>query len=191
MSTVQRVKQRLLAYAMKMRGGGRSSPHPIHWRSAFCSWLGSFIGIAAVGWVSTGNELTRYDNLFLIGSFGATAVLLYGASSAPFSQPRYLFGGHILSAITGVTVYQLLPEPIWLASALAVSIAITLMYLTRTTHPPGGATALIAVIGSDKIHALGYWYVVEPVLEGVVILFLIALLVNNLSPHRNYPTYWN
>lgn len=180
----------LVNYLQKMRGGGRTSPHPLQWRNAFCSWLGSFLGIALVGWMSGGNGLSHNDNLFLIGSFGATAVLLYGAPAAPFSQPRYLFGGHIISAIVGVTVYKLFPEPLWLASALAVSAAITLMYITTTTHPPGGATALIAVIGSEKVHGLGYWYVLEPVLEGVVILFIIALIVNNLSPHRRYPNYW-
>ena len=185
-----KLKTTLLNYLQKMRGGGRPSPHPMHWRSAFCSWLGSFIGIAIVGAMAGGNGLTHHDNLFLIGSFGATAVLLYGSPAAPFSQPRYLFGGHILSAIVGVTLYQLLPAPLWLTSALAVSIAITLMYLTTTTHPPGGATALIAVIGSEKVHDLGYWYVLTPVLEGVLILFVIALLINNLSPHRRYPNYW-
>lgn len=64
------------------------------------------------------------------------------------------------------------------------------MYLTRTLHPPGGGTALIAIIGSDKVHQLGYGYVLDPVLLGVVILLCIALLVNNLSPLRKYPSYW-
>lgn len=180
----------LKQYIGKMRGGGNGSPHPITWRNALCSWLGSFMGIALVGWLGSDNTLTEQDHLFLIGSFGATAVLLYGSPSAPFSQPRYVIGGHVFSAIIGVTVYQLLPEPIWLASALAVATAILVMYLTRTTHPPGGATALIAVIGSERVHALGYWYVFDPVLEGVLVLLAVALVINNLSPLRKYPNYW-
>ena len=64
------------------------------------------------------------------------------------------------------------------------------MYLTHTTHPPGGATALIAIIGSESIHAQGYWYVLNPVMLGVVLLLLVALVVNNLSPLRKYPNYW-
>lgn len=182
--------QTITQFLAKMRGGGRTSPHPTDWRNALCSWAGSFIGIALIGWLATANGLSSQDNLFLIGSFGATAVLLYGAPSAPFSQPRYVLGGHMISALVGVTIYYLLPEPQWLASALAVSSAITLMYLTKTTHPPGGATALIAVIGSEKIHSLGYWYVLTPVLEGVIILLLVALIINNLSPVRKYPNYW-
>lgn len=173
-----------------MRGGGKSSPHPISGRDALFSWVGGFIGIALIGWLGDNNHLTEQDHLFLIGSFGATAVLLYGSPSAPFSQPRYVIGGHVLSALVGVTIYLLLPQPIWLASALAVSTAILVMHLTRTTHPPGGATALIAVIGSEKIHEIGYWYVVDPVLEGILLMLLVALLVNNLSPLRKYPNYW-
>jgi CBS-domain-containing membrane protein len=61
------------------------------------------------------------------------------------------------------------------------------MQATKTLHPPGGATALIAVIGSEKIKALGYIYVLTPVLSGVMILLLVAIIINNATPHRNYP----
>lgn len=152
--------------------------------------MGGWLYWDCTGWLAANRHLTHQDNLFLIGSFGATAVLLYGAPAVPFAQPRYVLGGHFLSALIGVTVYQLLPDPVWLASALAVSFAILAMYLTQTTHPPGGATALIAVIGSNKVHALGFWYVLDPVLEGIALLLLVALLVNNLSPERRYPHYW-
>lgn len=182
--------QILKSYFAKMKGGGNASPHPIHWRNALCSWLGGFIGIALLGWLGGTDNLADQDQLFLIGSFGATAVLLYGSPSAPFSQPNHVLGGHFLSAVVGVTVYLLMPEPVWLSSALAVSFAILLMYLSKTTHPPGGATALIAVIGSDKVHALGYWYVIDPVLEGILLMVLVALVMNNLSPLRRYPNYW-
>lgn len=184
------MKKWLVHYFQKMKGGGRASPHPVNWRNALCSWLGGFVGIALIGWLGGSNDLTQQDHLFLIGSFGATAVLLYGSPTAPFAQPRYVIGGHLLSALVGVTVYKLIPDPVWVSSALAVSTAILVMYLTKTTHPPGGATALIAVIGSDKVHQLGYWYVIDPVLEGVVLLTLVALLMNNLSPLRKYPNYW-
>ena len=184
------LRTKLYAYFKKMRGGGNPSPHPIMWRNVLCSWLGAFIGIALVGWLGSTNELTEQDNLFLIGSFGATAVLLYGSPSAPFSQPRYVFGGHLFSAIIGVTVFHILPDPLWLTSAVAVSIAIVVMYLTGTTHPPGGATALIAVIGSEHVHELSYWYVLNPVLSGITLMFVVALIINNLSPQRRYPNYW-
>jgi len=123
----------------------------------------------------------------LIGSFGASSVLIYGAINSPLAQPRNLIGGHIVSAIIGVTVHKLIPNEIWLSSALAVALSIVFMQITKTLHPPGGATALIANIGSEKIKALGYIYVLSPVLTGVLILFLVALIFNNITPNRRYP----
>jgi CBS-domain-containing membrane protein len=73
---------------------------------------------------------------------------------------------------------------------MAVATAIALMHLTRSLHPPGGATALIAVVGSQRIHDLGYLYVLAPVGIGVLILLFVALLVNNLCPNRRYPEVW-
>ena len=64
------------------------------------------------------------------------------------------------------------------------------MHLTKTLHPPGGATALIAVIGGPKIHNLGYVYVLIPVAAGAFIMLAVALLINNLAPTRRYPEYW-
>jgi CBS-domain-containing membrane protein len=130
--------------------------------------------------------LNGSDNLFLVGSFGASSVLIYGVINSPLAQPRNLIGGHLISAVVGVTVNYLVGET-WVAAALAVSIAIVLMQITKTLHPPGGATALIAIIGSDKIKALGYSYVLSPVLTGVVILLFVALIFNNTTSHRRYP----
>jgi CBS domain-containing membrane protein len=80
-----------------------------------------------------------------------------------------------------------LPNIVWLTASLAVSLSIIAMQYTKTLHPPGGATALIAVTGSEKIKALGYLYVIFPVLTGVIILLLIALIINNMTSQRKYP----
>ena len=63
------------------------------------------------------------------------------------------------------------------------------MQITKTLHPPGGATALIAIIGSDKIKALGYMYLLSPVFIGVMILLLTALIFNNMTSNRSYPSH--
>jgi len=150
------------------------------------TFIGAFLGIALIGWINAGN-LSPIDNVFLIGSFGASSVLIYGIVNSPLAQPRNLIGGHLVCALVGVTVHYIVPDHLWLASALAVSTSIVLMQITKTLHPPGGATALIANIGSPKILAMGYAYVLSPVLTGVLILFFVAVLVNNLAPHRRYP----
>jgi CBS-domain-containing membrane protein len=156
-------------------------------REHFWTFLGSFIGIGAIAYIQS-LSLTEYDNLFLIGSFGASSVLIYGVIQSPLAQPRNLIGGHAISALVGVTVAKFLPDIIWITAPLAVSQSIIMMQITKTLHPPGGATALIAVIGSEKIKSLGYMYVLSPVLTGCIILLLSALIFNNMSANRQYPT---
>lgn len=178
-------------YFRRMRGSARKpSRRPlveIAW-----SWLCSFFGIYAIWLVNGWLGIQESENLFLIGSFGATAVLIYGAPTAELSQPRNLVGGHLISALAGVIAYKLLPDNPGLASAIAVSVAIAGMHLTETLHPPGGATALIAVIGGDSIHGLGFLYLFTPVLTGVLIMLAVALIMNNFSSSqaRHYPRHW-
>lgn len=153
----------------------------------FWSFIGAFIGIGIIAFIQS-FYLSKLENVFLIGSFGATCVLIYGAIQSPLAQPRNLIGGHVLSAIIGVTIAKFLPDIIWLTAPLAVSVSIVLMQYTKTLHPPGGATALIAIIGTEKIKTLEYLYVLSPVLSGTLILFVVALLINNITKHRSYPT---
>jgi CBS domain-containing membrane protein len=155
-------------------------------REHLWTFLGGFFGIGLVGLFNHYRFIPQ-DNLFLIGSFGASAVLLYGLINSPLAQPRNLVGGHLISAIIGVTTGQFLPDIVWLQAAVAVSTAIVIMQITKTLHPPGGATALIAIIGSEKIKEMGYYYVLSPVLSGVLILLVTALIFNNLTPNRSYP----
>ncbi len=158
----------------------------VDFKEKFWSFLGSFLGIGLIAFIQR-VYLTENDNLFLIGSFGASSVLIYGVIQSPLAQPRNLIGGHIISAIIGVTVFQFLPTIVWLTAPLSVSLSILAMQYTKTLHPPGGATALIAVTGSEKIKALGYLYIIFPVLTGVIILLLVALIINNMTSQRKYP----
>jgi len=153
------------------------------------SWIGGFLGIFLIEQIGRLADLGDRASLFLIGSFGASAVLVYGAPQVPFSQPRNLVGGHCLSALIGVTVFLLLGDQGILTCPLAVALSIFAMQLTSTVHPPGGATALIAVIGGSAIHELGYWYVLCPVGVGACIMVVVAMMVNNLSGEkaRKYP----
>jgi len=175
-------------YFNKMRGHTQSPPR-VGLIEILWSWIGSFLGIAAVGLLHF-KVLDQSALIMIIGSFGASAVLVYGAIRSPLAQPRNLIGGHVLSAIVGVTAYQYLGGQSWVASALAVSLAIALMHLTKTLHPPGGATALIAVIGGDTVHSLGYFYVLMPTALGAAVMLLIALIVNNIPKNRRYPEFW-
>lgn len=177
-----------MEFLQKMKGNGQSPPG-VGAMEVVWSWVGSFLGITAVSLIHY-KILNQLDFAMIIGSFGASAVLIYGGIRSPLAQPRNLIGGHIISAIVGVTAFQLLSQQPWLAASIAVSTSIALMHLTKTLHPPGGATALIAVIGSEGIHNLGYLYVLIPVALGASVMLLIALIVNNIPKNRRYPEFW-
>ena len=182
---------------------GADADHPAHARipalaryasalrirplQVLAAWLGAFAGIAAVVLLV---ELFPGLQLLVIGSFGASAVLLFAAPRAPFSQPRNLLGGHLISAVVGVACFRYLPDLLFIQASAAVATAIALMMLTRTVHPPGGATALIAVIGPEALHSMG-WAYVFPVLVGALALLLVALVSNNLLEAGSYPDRWD
>lgn len=176
-------------YFRKMKGTTKGSPPRVSTSEVLFSWLGAFLGIGTLV-VCSQFFFNDKDSILLIGSFGASAVLIYGAIRSPLAQPRNLIGGHALSAIVGVIIWKLLHPYPGLAAATAVATAIAFMHLTRTLHPPGGATAMIAVIGSPDIHALGFYYVLMPATIGPAILLVIALLFNNIPKTRRYPEIW-
>lgn len=178
----------LRTYFAKMKGSTTSPPR-VNNTEILWSWVGAFAGIGFISYANA-HIFEKIDLLMIVGSFGASAVLIYGAIKSPLAQPRNLLGGHIFSAVVGVTAYQLLGALPWLASATAVATAIAVMHATKTLHPPGGATALIAVIGGEKIHELGYLYVLFPAGGGACIMLIIALLINNLPKNRRYPEFW-
>jgi CBS domain-containing membrane protein len=160
----------------------------INYKEHFWSFLGSFVGIGILAYLES-IHFSGSDMVYLIGSFGASSVLVYGIIQSPFSQPRNLIGGHLISAFIGVAVCKLVPDIGWITAPISVSLSIIFMQITKTLHPPGGATALIAVTGSAQIKDLGFMYVISPVLVGVLILFLTALIFNNMTSSRTYPSH--
>ncbi len=176
-------------YFRKMTGTTKSPP-PVRLPEVIWSWVGAFLGIASVSLLHSYITMERTEQIMLVGSFGASAVLIYGAIKSPLAQPRNLLGGHIISALIGVFFWKMFPDQMWLAASLSVATAVAAMHITKTLHPPGGATALIAVIGGEKIHALGYMYAVVPVGAGALTMLCIALLTNNIPRSRRYPEFW-
>lgn len=126
----------------------------------------------------------------LVAPMGASAVLLFAIPTSPLAQPWSILGGNLVAAVVGVSVAKLVGHP-YLASALAVGIAIGLMMSLRCLHPPSGAIALTAVLGGDAIRGLGYDFVLWPVLGNSLLMVVAALVFNNLLgrayPHRTRP----
>jgi CBS-domain-containing membrane protein len=146
---------------------------------------GGFIGILLIIWVS-GHYLGLQGAAMLVASMGASAVLLFAVPGGALSQPWPLLGGHLVSALIGVTCAQAVENTL-IAAPLAVGLAIAAMYYLRCIHPPGGATALTAVLGGEQLHALGYQYLLTPVLLNALVILVAAVLVNYAFPWRRYP----
>ncbi|WP_027329296.1 HPP family protein [Marinimicrobium agarilyticum] len=152
------------------------------------SAVGAFLGILSVCGISFW-YLSDTGALLMLASMGASAVLLFAVPHGALSQPWALLGGHLLSAAVGVSCQRLWPDAA-LTPALAVGLAVGLMYYLRCIHPPGGATALAAVIGGASVHELGYQYLITPVLWNSLALLAVAVLFNSVFPWRRYPAHW-
>lgn len=178
----------LRTYFSKMKGGAESPPG-LPFPEVLWSGLGAVIGVGLCAYISS-RFLEPIGLTLIVGSLGASAVLVCGAIKSPLAQPRNVLGGHVISALVGVACYKMAGGPVWLAAGLGVSLSIMAMLVTQTLHPPGGATALTAVIGGERIHELGYLYALMPIAAGAATLILVALAINNLARNRRYPEFW-
>ncbi len=160
---------------------------PVSHAEKTVSALGGFVGILCLFIISQWAVGTPAAAL-IVASMGASAVLLFAVPHGPLSQPWSVIGGHIVSAIVGVTCAKLIANEV-LAASLAVGAAIGVMYYLRCIHPPGGATALSAVIGGEAVHELGYQYVFTPILLNVLVILLVAIVFNYAFVWRRYPAF--
>lgn len=147
--------------------------------------LGALFGIAATSWLCSTLHLGDVALPLLIAPMGASTVLLFALPSSPMAQPWAIIGGQVVSALVGVAVARLL-APSALSDGLAVALAIAAMSLARCLHPPGGATALIAVIGGPAVHAAGFSFALVPVGLNAVVLVASGIIFHRLSARR-YP----
>lgn len=143
------------------------------------SWLGAFIGIAALAYLTAS---TPYP--FIAAPFGATAVLVFGVPDSPLAQPRNIIGGNLIAAIVCVICVALWGTAPWVM-AIAVATTIKLTQLMRMVHPPAGAVALLGVLG----HA-SWGYILTPVFVGSVVMVACTVLFSHAAPGRTYPRHW-
>jgi CBS-domain-containing membrane protein len=159
-----------------------TTSHSEKWVSA----AGGFAGILIT--LSVCNYYLGPEAYIVVASLGASAILVFALPHVSVSQPWSLVTGQVVSAIVGVSCVKVISDPV-VAAALAVGGSILVMYYLRCIHPPGGATALAAVIGGPNLHALGYEYVVTPILVNALLLLLLAIVINFVFKWRRYPVY--
>jgi len=149
------------------------------------SALGATLSLLLVYWV-THLGLAGEGALWVTGSMGASAVLVFAMPHGVLSQPWSVIGGQTISAAFGVACLIWMPPGPWVA-ALAVGGSIALMMYARCLHPPGGATAMIAVLGGPAIVSDGFSFVLYPILLDSVVIIAAAILFNGLFAWRRYP----
>lgn len=168
-----------MKFFRKLAGDGTQLPPAPAFKNIAIAWLGGVLAIAAVA------ALTDYmAAALLLGSFGASCVLVFGYPDVPFSQPRNVVLGHVLSSASGLAFLTAF-GPHWWAVALATGSALALMMLTRTVHPPAGSNPVIVFLTQP-----GWSFLLFPTFAGALILVLIALVYNNATRDARYPKYW-
>ncbi len=128
-------------------------------------------------------------NTYVVVSIAATSVLVFAVPHGALSQPWQVIGGHMFSAFIGVLCWKYLGNNLVLAAAFSVSLSIFVMSYFRCIHPPGGATALGAVLGGDAIHSLGFSYILVPTLLNCAIIIIAAIILNYPFHWRRYPSH--
>tara|TARA_B100000965_G_scaffold31931_1_gene23644 strand:- start:54 stop:515 length:462 start_codon:yes stop_codon:yes gene_type:complete len=114
------------------------------------------------------------SNLWLIPAFGASLVLVMAVHDSPLAKPRNIFFGHVISASSGVLIYYLLGESS-ISIALGIGLAIMLMMLTNTLHPPAGGNPIIVILGEKSFE-----FVIMPVAIGASFIIIFALIYNKI-----------
>ncbi|NUT15410.1 MAG: HPP family protein [Cupriavidus sp.] len=147
------------------------------------SCFGALLGLLCTEWIS--HQTLGGFNPWFVAPMVASAVLLFAVPSSPLAQPWSIIGGNLIAAVIGVACARWIPDP-GLAAAVAVSVAIALMFQFHCVHPPSGAVAITAVFGGPAVSALGFGFVAVPVLFNSMLLLMMALAFNNLS-RRRYP----
>ena len=140
--------------------------------------VGAAVTIGILAYMTYQTEL----GLWLLASFGATTVIVFGYHDNPFAQPKNVFFGHLITALVGVIFVSLISLPIYISIPLAVGVGVFLMILLNIVHPPAGGNPIMVIIGS-----VSYDYLILPIISGCVIIISLAILINKFILKKKYP----
>jgi CBS-domain-containing membrane protein len=94
----------------------------------------------------------------------------------------------VLSALVGVTVFKIVPDIIWLSAPLAVVFySSDAVYQNPASARRGNSSYCGKLYGENSGIRILVRY--SPVLSGCIILLLVALFFNNITPNRSYPSH--
>ena len=163
----------------KLSGQISQCPKRLPLSMIIIAWLGGTIATATLALLGSSIAM-----MMVLGSFGASCLLIFAYPTSPFAQPRNVIGGHFVATLTGL-VFMTLFGVHWWSMATAVGTAIALMLIFRIPHPPAGSNPLIVMLGAVSWH-----FLITPTLLGSITLVIVALIYNNVGKNKQYPTYW-
>ncbi|WP_255538235.1 HPP family protein [Polynucleobacter sp. 73C-SIWE] len=156
----------------------------VTWSERLRSCAGALVGLMVVFIIAKLlGELTGIDE-WLMASLGASALLVFALPGSPMAQPWAVIAGNTVSALVGISIFLLIPEPL-LAMPIAASLSILGMFILRCLHPPAAAVALIVILG----HVTHYRYAFFPVMIDSILLVIVGVIYSNLTgkPYPNRP----
>eukprot|EP00756_Hemistasia_phaeocysticola_P016169 Hpha_TRINITY_DN15460_c2_g6::TRINITY_DN15460_c2_g6_i1::g.176470::m.176470 len=155
---------------------------------SFFSGIGAFCGLLVVYSITAHTDV----DAFMV-PFGASAVLLYSAPDAPLSQPYNAFMGHFIATIIGISIRNIFDEDAdwhYIMGPLSCALTITIQQIASAVHPPGGATAIVCATTKVTPRWAGFYFLLKPVLLGLVLLHIVGLISNNYPRRRRFPQFW-
>jgi CBS-domain-containing membrane protein len=167
-----------MSFLDKFKGGAPIPPAAARAAIAKAA-VGGFVAIAVVALLTQAS-----GNPWVLGSLGASCVMLFGFPDLPFSQPRHVIGGHVLSSFIGLACLAAFGAT-WWGMAIALGLALAAMMFLRVAHPPAGSNPIIIFLSAPS-----WGFLLFPTLAGAVAIVLIALIYNNLTRDTPFPKYW-
>ena len=140
------------------------------------SAFGAFLCISLLSYLNFSN----LGAVWLIPPFGASMVLVMAVHDSPLAEPKNIFFGHTLSALSGVVIFSIMGSSV-LSLGIAVGLAVFVMASFNAIHPPAGANPIIAILGGK-----GLSFVFVPVALGAIVIIVFAIFYNKLIG-REYP----
>lgn len=163
----------------KFKGDSASLPPRLPLSMVLPAFVGASLVVALIAWMAE-----HFETALLLGSFGASAGLVFGYPDVLFSQPRNLVAGHLLSTLVGLAFLHGC-GPHWWSVGLAVGTAVALMMLTSTVHPPAASNPVIVYLMQPD-----WSFALFPTLAGSLILVVTALFYHNLTRKTRWPKFW-